>query len=145
MLRKEIKLSPKSKLSPANGSKGKNLRKLAKSKSTPPIKRDLKRDLKTKSDTESTPSKKLKSGPLIEPNRIRKLISAIEENITLEGADPKLCEKEKIVAENAFTRLMKINGGENSPSPGRKRTKRLKSVKPHGLQKLDGWLKIGKN
>ena len=92
-----------------------------------------------------TPTKKLKPGPLIEPNHIRKLISAIKENISLEGADPRLCEKEKIVAENAFTSLMKSNGGENSPSPGRKRTKRLKSVKPHGLQKLDGWLKIGKN
>ena len=87
----------------------------------------------------------LKSGPLLEPNKIKKMISAIEDNIKLSEVDPIEGENGKKMVENAFTRLMSTNGGENSPSPGRKRIKRLNKVKPHGLTRLDEWIRREKN
>ena len=94
-------------------------------------------------DDEYTPKLKLKPDPLIElePNRIKNMISAIEENVKLNEADPNESEKGKNAVENAFTRLMNSNGGENTPSPGRKRMKRLTKVKPHGMKRLDDWLR----
>ena len=102
---------------------------------------------KTRSDGRSTPRSKVKLGPTIEPNRVmepnrvKNIISAIEENIQLNVADTIKSEVNKCTAVNAFKKLMDKNGGEISPSPGRRKKKRLIRDKPHGQKSLDGWLK----
>ena len=78
--RKEVKLSPKPKISP---NKGRKLSAMNRLDGTPPPHKGG--DAK-KSDVRLTPKNKLKLGPkiepkmVIEPNRVKKIISAIEDH-----------------------------------------------------------------
>ena len=145
--RKEVKLSPKSKISP---NKGRKLSAMNRLDGTPP---PHKGGDARKSDARLTPKNKLKLGPkiepkmVIEPNRVKKIISAIEDNINLNVADSTKIEMTRGTAVNAFKLMMEKNGGEISPSPGKRKKKRLiMKDKPHGKtqRSLDGWLKMEK-
>ena len=72
--------------------------------------------------------------------KIGQLIKSYEENIKLKEDDPIRSEIKKKKLDNAFTKLLESKGGDTTPSPGRKKRKRLGKVKPHGVMKLDNWL-----
>ena len=140
--RSKIKLSPKCKASP--------MHRLSKNKKSSSVKK--KSDDKDKDsddlddvdeigrpnvariiDLRTTATKKSKIGGIIE---------AFEQNIKGNGASKTSCDvfgKNKL--ENAFSKLMKSSKGESTPSPRRKRAKRLTPAKPLGMQKLDRWIK----
>ena len=78
---------------------------------------------------------------LVKVSRISKIIDAFETNFEMVGATPKISEIGQKKFENAFERLMGSTGGEKTPSPGRKKCKRLKLFSPKGMQKIDRWFK----
>ena len=76
-------------------------------------------------------------------SKIGCIIEAFENNIAGDGissikSDDK---KDKKRIENAFSRLMKSSVGETTPSPKRKKQKRLDKGKPLGMKKLENWFK----
>ena len=60
-----------------------------------------------------------------------------------DGALKNNCDdkKDKMRMENAFSKLMKSSIGESTPSPKRKKPKRLDKGKPLGMKKLENWFK----
>ena len=71
--------------------------------------------------------------------KIGQLKKSYEENIKVNEDDPIKCEIGKKKLSNAFTILMESKGGGLTPSPGRKKQKRLRKVKPHGTQNIENW------
>ena len=56
-------------------------------------------------------------------------------------ADPKTCDDKKEKIGNAFTKMMESARGGYTPSPVKRKRKRLEQVKPLSLTKLDRWIK----
>ena len=140
--RKNIKLSPKSKLTPLRSTKLEKARKTLKmgKLSTSPTSKS------PKIRSEAQIGKKLKLGhtenrPQIEPNKVESMVNAFEKNIIVNESTPHKSEIEaKKLAVNAFSRLMNSKGGVASPTPAKKKAKRLDKVKPTGTNKIDRWI-----
>ena len=136
--RREIKLSPKSKA--CNMSKPSWLKSNNKI-----IRKDLKianenddEDATDNVTVENVDDSRTNSTKV---SRIAKIIDAFESNVDMVGATPKMSEIGHKKFENAFERLMGSTGGDKTPSPGRKKCKRLKLFSPKGMQKIDRWFK----
>ena len=79
-------------------------------------------------------------------SKVGNIVAAIESNIKKSAEIKGIDNDEKKVmnnVENAFQKLMNANNrGDTTPSPGiKKRRKRIGSLKPHGMMKIDEWMK----
>ena len=73
-------------------------------------------------------------------NKVGSIIAAFEDNICMYEADPEVCDDKKEKIGNAFTRMMESARGGFTPSPMKRKKKRLAQVKPLSLTKMDRWL-----
>ena len=74
-------------------------------------------------------------------NKIGNIIAAFEDNISMNVADPKVCGNKKEKLGNAFSRMMEsAKGGGFTPSPVKRKKKRLAQVKPLSMTRMDKWL-----
>ena len=88
-------------------------------------------------------SDKIKRATAARQSKIGGIIEAFESNMVGDKASSIKCDdkKDKKRIENAFSKLMKSSIGESTPSPKRKKPKRLDKGKPLGMKKLENWFK----
>ena len=91
--------------------------------------------------------KKDLDGPIkaLNKGKIANIIASFEENIEKKEADTNNSvakAKEKVKIVNAFSKLMESSkGGIISPSPGKKRKKKIGSEKPLRNESISSWLR----
>ena len=144
--RGEIRLSPKTKVSPKlcpNPSKAKWLIEGG-SQESPKMNQKMKPKLKvrTKNETENVIFDAEVRNP-VNAKKVESIVAAFESNTTLKEDDPNNDDttSKKCLVVNAFSKLMNSKGGGASPTPGKKRVKRLEKVKTTGGQQIERWLR----
>ena len=140
--RKDVKLSPKSKLTPLRSTKLEKARKtlnlgklgMSPNLKSPKVRQEVKIGKKSKlGNTEMRPQ--------IEPNKVKSIVNAFEMNTIVNESTHNMNESNsKKIAVNAFSELMNSKGEGASPTPVKKKAKRLDKVKPTGLMKIDRWI-----
>ena len=85
-------------------------------------------------------------GPIkaLNKGKIANIIASFEENIEKKEADTNnsVAKEEKTKIVNAFSKLMESSkGGIISPSPGKKRKKKIGSEKPLRNESISSWLR----
>ena len=77
---------------------------------------------------------------ILTKGKVDNIIASFEDNIKKNESKEDSDTAVNVKVENAFKKLMESKG-EMTPSPSTKKPKRLISVKPLGMKKLDGWLR----